>query len=126
MPPIIGRLPAALLKGEELVAEINESSVFAFAAQLEVEQPAVELQRLVDVTNLDRNVRLRMRDELRSLQQRLKITTVLVTHDQEEALSMADRVAVMDAGRVEQTGRPLDFALNPANSFVSNFFGLQE
>jgi hypothetical protein len=56
VPAVIGRLPAALLKGEELVAEIDEGSVFALAAQLDVEQPTVEFQRLVDVADLDRNV----------------------------------------------------------------------
>jgi putative spermidine/putrescine transport system ATP-binding protein len=75
------------------------------------------------LANLDRNVRLRMRDELRSLQQRLRITTLLVTHDHEEALTIADRIAIMDAGRIEQTGRALDLFLNPANSFISSFFG---
>jgi putative spermidine/putrescine transport system ATP-binding protein len=77
------------------------------------------------LANLDRNVRLRMRDELRSLQQRLHITTILVTHDQEEALVIADRIAVMDAGRIEQTGRAIDLCLNPASPFVSTFLGLQ-
>jgi putative spermidine/putrescine transport system ATP-binding protein len=77
------------------------------------------------LANLDRNVRLRMRDELRSLQQRLRITTILVTHDQEEALSIADRVAVMDAGSIEQTGRVLDLCLRPATPFVATFLGLQ-
>jgi len=76
------------------------------------------------LANLDRNVRLRMRDELRALQQRLRITTVFVTHDQEEALAIADRIAVMEAGRIEQTGRALDLYLNPASPFVSQFFGL--
>lgn len=78
------------------------------------------------LANLDRNVRLRTRDELRALQQRLKITTILVTHDQEEALATADRIAVMNAGRLEQTGSALDLCLKPASSFVSNFFGLPE
>lgn len=77
------------------------------------------------LANLDRNVRLRMREELRSLQQRLGITTILVTHDQEEALVIADRIAVMNAGRIEQVGRSLDFCLHPANGFVSSFFGLE-
>jgi putative spermidine/putrescine transport system ATP-binding protein len=77
------------------------------------------------LANLDRNVRLRMRDELRSLQQRLRITTALVTHDQEEALAIADRIAIMNAGRIEQTGRALDLCLKPASPFVSGFFGLQ-
>ena len=77
------------------------------------------------LANLDRNVRLRTRDELRALQRRLRITTILVTHDQTEALAIADRIAVMDAGRIEQTGRPLDLCLNPASPFVSTFLGLE-
>jgi ABC-type Fe3+/spermidine/putrescine transport system ATPase subunit len=76
------------------------------------------------LANLDRNVRLSMRDELRALQQRLRITTILVTHDQEEAMAIADRIAVMDMGRIEQTGRTLDICLNPASAFVSGFLGL--
>jgi putative spermidine/putrescine transport system ATP-binding protein len=76
------------------------------------------------LANLDRNVRISMRDELRALQQRLRITTILVTHDQEEAMAMADRMAVMDKGRIEQTGRTLEICLNPASAFVSGFLGL--
>jgi ABC-type Fe3+/spermidine/putrescine transport system ATPase subunit len=77
------------------------------------------------LANLDRNVRFRMRDELRLLQQRLRITTILVTHDQEEALAIADRIAIMDAGRIEQTGRAIDLCLNPVSPFVSTFLGLR-
>ena len=77
------------------------------------------------LANLDRNVRLRMRDELRALQQRLRITTVLVTHDQEEALTIADRIAVMEAGRIEQTGQAIDLCLRPASPFVAGFLGLE-
>jgi putative spermidine/putrescine transport system ATP-binding protein len=95
----------------------------AVARALVIEPAALLLDE--PLAHLDRNVRLRMRDELRALQQRLHITTILVTHDLEEALSMADRIAVMDTGRVEQTGRPLDFCLKPATPFVSRFFGLQ-
>ena len=76
------------------------------------------------LANLDRNVRLRTRDELRSLQQRLRITTIFVTHDQEEALAIADRIAVMDRGRIEQVGGVLDLCLNPSSAFVTSFFGL--
>ncbi len=77
------------------------------------------------LANLDRNVRLIMREELRALQQRLRITTVLVTHDQEDALAISDRIAVMNAGQIEQTGRALDLCLNPASPFISAFLGLQ-
>jgi putative spermidine/putrescine transport system ATP-binding protein len=78
------------------------------------------------LANLDRNVRLRTRDELRSLQQRLQIATIIVTHDQEEALAMADRVALMDRGSIQQIGGVLDLCLNPASAFVAGFFGLQQ
>jgi ABC-type Fe3+/spermidine/putrescine transport system ATPase subunit len=75
------------------------------------------------LVNLDRNIRLRMREEIRALQKRLKIKTILVTHDQEEALVMADRIAVMNEGVIEQVGRPLDLCLRPASAFVSDFLG---
>lgn len=95
----------------------------ALARALAIEPAVLLLDE--PLVNLDRNERLRMRDELRALQQRLRITAILVTHDQEEALAMADRVAVMGSGRIEQTGRALDLCLNPATPFVSAFLGLQ-
>jgi ABC-type Fe3+/spermidine/putrescine transport system ATPase subunit len=101
----------------------GEQQRVALARALVVEPSVLLLDE--PLANLDRNVRLRMRDELRSLQHRLAITTVLVTHDQEEAVAIADRIAVMNAGRIEQTGRALDLCLNPASPFVSEFFGLQ-
>ena len=58
---------------------------------------------------LDAQVRVRLRGKIRDLQQRLGITTIMVTHDQEEALAMADRVAVMNAGRIEQVGTPQNY-----------------
>ncbi len=76
------------------------------------------------LANLDRNVRLRMRDELHALQRRLRITTLLVTHDQEEALALADRISIINAGRIEQTGTALDLCLRPSTGFVSEFLGL--
>ena len=72
---------------------------------------------------LDARVRVRLRGEIRSLQQRLGITTILVTHDQEEALSMADRIVVMNHGAIEQIGTPLEVYRNPATPFVADFVG---
>ncbi|UPY38598.1 ATP-binding cassette domain-containing protein [Sediminicoccus sp. KRV36] len=72
---------------------------------------------------LDAIVRLHLRQELRSVQRRLGVTTVMVTHDQEEALSLADRVAVMDRGRVMQVGTPQEVYATPANPFVAGFVG---
>ncbi|MFI9271747.1 ABC transporter ATP-binding protein [Kitasatospora sp. NPDC052896] len=72
---------------------------------------------------LDAKVRLTLREEIRRLQQELGITTLFVTHDQEEALSMADRVAVLRAGRLEQCATPSELYARPATAFVAEFVG---
>ena len=73
---------------------------------------------------LDAKVRLQLREQIRSLQQRLGITTLFVTHDQEEALSMADRVGVMHDGRLEQIATPDELYDRPATPFVAEFVGV--
>jgi putative spermidine/putrescine transport system ATP-binding protein len=73
---------------------------------------------------LDARVRLALRQEMKALQRRLGITTIMVTHDQEEALTMSDRVAVFNEGRVEQVGPPAAVYEQPANAFVSDFVGV--
>nr|WP_212318509.1 putative 2-aminoethylphosphonate ABC transporter ATP-binding protein [Agrobacterium tumefaciens] len=72
---------------------------------------------------LDARVRYRLRSELRELQQRLGVTTIMVTHDQEEALAVADRIVVMSHGRVEQFGTAAEIYNNPASEFVADFVG---
>jgi iron(III) transport system ATP-binding protein len=72
---------------------------------------------------LDALERVRLRGEIRALQQRLGVTTIMVTHDQEEALSMADRIVVMNAGRIEQVGSPRDIYGVPETPFVADFVG---
>lgn len=72
---------------------------------------------------LDLKLRKDMQNELKSIQQRLGITFVFVTHDQEEALSMSDVVVVMDSGRIQQIGSPLDIYNEPKNAFVADFIG---
>jgi iron(III) transport system ATP-binding protein len=72
---------------------------------------------------LDAKVRLSLRDEVRSLQRRLGIPTLMVTHDQDEAMTMADRVVCMNQGRVEQIGTPEELYTNPATPFVATFLG---
>jgi putative spermidine/putrescine transport system ATP-binding protein len=72
---------------------------------------------------LDANLREHMQVELRQLQQRLGVTTVVVTHDQKEALTMADTVIVMQEGRVQQVGTPMEVYRDPANAFVAGFIG---
>jgi len=74
--------------------------------------------------SLDKKLREEMQVELRQLQQELCITTVFVTHDQEEALTLSDRVAVMRAGRIEQMGTPRELYERPATDFVANFLGV--
>jgi putative spermidine/putrescine transport system ATP-binding protein len=72
---------------------------------------------------LDAKLREDLQVELRLLQQQLKITTILVTHDQREAMTMADTIVVMAEGRVQQIGAPIEIYRNPANRFVAEFFG---
>jgi putative spermidine/putrescine transport system ATP-binding protein len=73
---------------------------------------------------LDAKVRLQLREQIRTLQQRLGTTTLFVTHDQEEALSMADRVGVMNQGRLEQIAAPDELYTDPATAFVAEFVGV--
>ncbi len=75
------------------------------------------------LSNLDAQLRAEMRQEIRSLQQKLGITMVYVTHDQVEAMSMADRVILLNAGRIEQNGTPVELYETPANTFVARFIG---
>jgi iron(III) transport system ATP-binding protein len=72
---------------------------------------------------LDALERVRLRGEIRSLQEKVGVTTVMVTHDQEEALSMADRVVVMNQGALEQVGTPREIYESPASPFVADFVG---
>src|SRR5215510_12903276 len=75
------------------------------------------------LSNLDAKLRVAMRTEIKALHQRLKTTSVYVTHDQIEAMTMADKIVVMNAGKVEQIGSPLELYDNPANLFVAGFIG---
>jgi ABC-type sugar transport system ATPase subunit len=75
------------------------------------------------LSNLDAELRVQMRVELSTLHRRLKSTMIYVTHDQTEAMTMADRIAVLRAGRVEQVGAPLELYNHPANRFVAGFIG---
>ena len=75
------------------------------------------------LSSLDANLREELQVELRMLQERLAITTIIVTHDQREAMTMSDLVVVMSTARVQQTGPPLEIYRHPSNSFVANFIG---
>jgi len=75
------------------------------------------------LSNLDAKLRVEMRDEIRAVQKQLGITAVYVTHDQEEALVISDRIAVVSGGRIQQVGAPWDVYKDPANLFVASFVG---
>ena len=75
------------------------------------------------LSNLDAKLRVQMRTEIKALHQRLKTTSIYVTHDQIEAMTMADKIVVMNGGNVEQIGGPLELYDNPANLFVAGFIG---
>jgi multiple sugar transport system ATP-binding protein len=75
------------------------------------------------LSNLDAQLRVQMRSEIKALHQRLKTTVVYVTHDQVEAMTMADRIVVLNDGNVEQVGAPLELFDRPANLFVAGFIG---
>ena len=75
------------------------------------------------LSNLDAKLRVEMRTAIREIQRELDITTIYVTHDQEEALAVSDRIAVMNMGVVEQVGKPYEIYAHPVNDFVANFIG---
>jgi ABC-type sulfate/molybdate transport systems ATPase subunit len=93
----------------------------ALARALAIEPDVLVLDE--PLSNLDAKVRLNVRHEIKALQKRLGFTSLIVTHDQQEALVMADRIAVLNNGRIEQTGTPEDIYQRPATPFVADFMG---
>ena len=75
------------------------------------------------LSNLDAKLRIQMRLEIRRLQQRLGITGIYVTHDQAEAMSLSDRIVVMNKGKIEQVGSPVEIFMRPSSLFVADFIG---
>ena len=111
--PYLNRYPRALSGGQRQRvamgrAIVRDPSVFLFDEPL---------------SNLDAKLRVQMRTEIRELHQRLGTTTVYVTHDQIEAMTMADKIVVMEDGHIRQVGAPLDLYDRPANRFVAGFIG---
>ena len=109
-----GSRPATLLSGGQQQRLALSRALVAEPDVLLLDEP---------LSNLDAKLREQMRIELRDLQRRLGITTVYVTHDQAEALSMSDRIAVMNEGEIEQEGTPEEVYTRPANEFVATFMG---
>ena len=113
LTPFLDRYPRALSGGQRQRvamgrAIVRDPQVFLFDEPL---------------SNLDAKLRVQMRAEIRELHQRLGTTTVYVTHDQIEAMTMADKIVVMDEGDIEQIGSPLELYDRPANVFVAGFIG---
>ncbi|GAC1409836.1 MAG: sn-glycerol-3-phosphate ABC transporter ATP-binding protein UgpC [Gemmatimonadaceae bacterium] len=113
LEPLLDRKPKALSGGQRQRvamgrAMVREPKVFLFDEPL---------------SNLDAGLRAQMRIEIGGLQRRLKTTTVYVTHDQVEAMTLGDRIVVLADGRIQQIGRPIELYLAPVNRFVAGFIG---
>src|SRR5262245_13444485 len=113
MQPYSSRMPNQLSGGQQ--------QRIALARALVIKPDVLLLDE--PLSNLDAKLRLEMREEIRRIHAQTRITTVYVTHDQKEALSLADRIAVMREGRVEQIGDPRSIYRAPANRFVADFIG---
>lgn len=113
LAPLAERRPSQLSGGQQ--------QRVALARTIAIEPKILLLDE--PLSNLDAKMRVQVRRELRELQQRLGLTTILVTHDQEEANTICDRVAVINAGEVQQVGTPAALYEAPANLFVANFLG---
>ncbi len=113
---LLNRKPKALSGGQQQRVAI---------ARALVKRPKV---LLLDepLSNLDAKLRVETREEIRRIQQEVQITTIFVTHDQEEAMSISDRIAVMDRGVLQQYEKPQEMYLNPVNEFVANFLGMPQ
>ncbi len=113
MKGFAGRLPRMLSGGQQQRVALARAIVFAPKVLL-LDEP---------LGALDRQLRASLQDELKALHRRLGTTFICVTHDQEEAMSMSDRVVVMRAGRIVQTGAPAEIYRRPVSRFVANFLG---
>lgn len=113
LEPYLDRRPAALSGGQRQRVAIGRAMVRNPSAFL-FDEP---------LSNLDAQLRAQMRIEIKRLHQRLKTTTVYVTHDQVEAMTMADRIVVMRDGRILQTGTPTELYENPTDVFTARFIG---
>ncbi len=107
------RMPAQLSGGQR--------QRVALARALVMEPPLLLLDE--PMSSLDLKLRVQMREELRQLQQRLRMTMIFVTHDQTEALALSDRIAVLSSGSIEQVGTPQEIYSRPASRFVAQFIG---
>lgn len=120
-----GRLVGLAGMGSRLPAELSggQQQRVAVARALVLEPQVLLLDE--PLSNLDARLRRRVRKEIRDLQQRLQFTAVYVTHDQEEALAVSDKIIVMKDGNIAQAGSPRDLYEAPASAFIADFMGRQ-
>jgi multiple sugar transport system ATP-binding protein len=111
--PLLERKPKAMSGGQRQRVAIGRAIVREPAAFL-FDEP---------LSNLDAHLRTQMRVEIHGIQRRLGVTSLYVTHDQVEAMTLADRLVILDRGTIQQVGRPIDVYRGPANRFVANFIG---
>lgn len=136
-------LKARKIEKKEMEERVNEALEMVQILNLKDRQPAnmsggqqqrVALARAIVIhpdillmdeplSNLDAKLRVQMRTTIKKVQKKLGITTIYVTHDQEEALAISDRIAVMKDGKIQQVGKPKEIYSRPANEFVANFIG---
>lgn len=109
--------------GERMIDQLSggQQQRVALARALSLEPKVLLLDE--PLSNLDANLRLIMRGEIRKLQERLKITTIFVTHDQFEAMSISDRIVVLRDGTIQQIGTPIEIYEHPTNEFIASFVG---
>jgi len=111
--PLLDRKPSALSGGQQQRVALGRAIVRSPAVFL-MDEP---------LSNLDAKLRAEMRTELQQLQEDLDVTTIYVTHDQTEAMTMGDRIAILDGGELQQLGTPMECYHEPANVFVAGFLG---
>ncbi|MDY2842793.1 MAG: ABC transporter ATP-binding protein [Treponema sp.] len=110
---LLGRFPSELSGGQQQRVALGRALVLKPSVLL-MDEP---------LSSLDTNLRQKVREELKEIQQKLKITTVYVTHDQEEALSLSDKIAVMNKGKLLQYGTPHEIYFEPKDRFTAEFIG---
>ena len=118
---------AKLVQIEELMDRKPKELSGGQQQRVAIARALVKMPRILlldePLSNLDARLRLQTREEIRRIQREAGITTVFVTHDQEEALSMSDTIVVMSEGRIQQIGTPIDIYNEPENAFVADFIG---
>ena len=127
MFPLENRKGADKLSKEEMLSRVEKAAGLVQISELLDRKPSEmsggQQQRVAIASNLDARLRLSTREEIRRIQRETGITTIFVTHDQEEAMSISDQIVVMEKGIIRQVGKPQDVYDEPTNLFVAKFLG---